>query len=99
VVTGSAIGDQFITIDAGHTLTVLAAVTAGASASATVAAVNAAAAAAQYDVAYSQYGGNTYIAEAHAAANTAASITNIELVGLHTIVGSGAADGIFKVLT
>jgi hypothetical protein len=92
VVTGAVTGDWIVLLnDLGHANTVLAAVTAGATAALTITAIEAAAAAGAHDVAYSVFGGNTYVAENNA--GVAASATNttlVELIGTHTFTaGTG----------
>ena len=66
---------------------VLDAVTAGSTAALTITAVESAAAAAAGDVAYSYFGGNTYVAENNAGvAAAAANTTLVILTGQHTFV-------------
>jgi hypothetical protein len=91
VVTGAVTGDKISFLgDVNATTTVLAATTAGSTVAATIAAIGAAADAAAHNVAYSVYGGNTYLAEANATGGAAATLTVIELVGSHTFTGAAA---------
>ncbi len=89
VVTGAVAGDQIVFSNDVAANTVLAAVTAGSTAAATITAVETAASAGAHDVAYSVFGGNTYVAESLAlAAASATNTTMIELIGTHTVTAA-----------
>ncbi|QKE40723.1 MAG: DUF4214 domain-containing protein [Ferrovum myxofaciens] len=89
VVTGAVAGDQIVFANDTNANTVLAAVTAGSTAAATITAVESAASAAAHNVAYSVFGGNTYVAESLATAvASATNTTMIELIGTHTVTAA-----------
>jgi hypothetical protein len=91
-VTGAVTGDKIVFLnDAAQATTVLTAVTAGATAAATITSVESAAAAAHGDVAYSVFGGNTYMAENNVgAAASGTNTTLVEIIGSHTFTaGTG----------
>ena len=91
-VTGAITGDQIAFLnDLGFANNVLAAVATQASLAAAITAIETAAAAAAHDVAFTAFGGNTYVAENNAgAAASATNTTLVEVVGIHTFTaGTG----------
>jgi S-layer protein len=91
VITGAVKGDVITLAGDAAANTVLGtATTAGSTVALTIAAIGAAADAAADHVAYSVFGGNTYVAESNATGGGAATLTVIELVGSHTFTaGTG----------
>ena len=98
MVTGAVTGDQIAFLnDLGFANTVLSAVATQATLAAAITAIETAAAAAAHDVAYTVFGGNTYIAENNAgAAASATNTTLVELIGIHTFT---AGTGLITVAT
>ena len=91
-VTGAVTGDQIAFLnDLGVANNVLAAVATQASLAAAITAIETAAGAAAHDVAFTAFGGNTYVAENNAgAAASATNTTLVEVVGIHTFTaGTG----------
>ena len=92
MVTGAVTGDQIALLnDLGMATTVLTAVGTQATLAAAISAIETAAAAAAHDVAFTVFGGNTYVAENNAgAAASATNTTLVELIGTHTFTaGTG----------
>ena len=89
-VTGAVLNDQIVFLGDANALTVLAQVTAAPTLAGTITTIEGDAAAAIHDVAYSVFGGNTYVAENNAGAAASATNTSlIELVGTHTLTAGG----------
>ena len=89
-VTGAEANDNIVFLGDANAVTVLAAVTAAPTLAGTITSIESAAAAAAHDVAFSVFGGNTYVAENSTTTISATTTTLIELVGTHTLTaGTG----------
>lgn len=91
IITGAVTGDQIAFLnDLGAANNVLAAVATQATLAAAITAIETAAGAAAHDVAFTAFGGNTYVAENNAGAASATNTTLVEVVGIHTFTaGTG----------